>query len=160
MKIPNDEFNKLRDEWYRRLEADGFKDVELKPDKNIRLIGKSIRARWHEVGQEEREEREDFFIGKSALTINYAGIKRAYFELLYAHANNEKVQFKNEMHKYILQRYAEGVRLCDIVKGLKHLGMQRDRKAVKFIIRKYEMEWQIKTYTPRQLGRRIRHTQL
>jgi hypothetical protein len=143
VKITDNDFGKLQDEWYSRLEEDGFKDIERKPDKNIRFAGKN--------GGLLNEGNLDH--------LNRIDTIRCYFAIIHEYAFDETAVFKSEMHKYILQRYAEGARLCDIVRELTKLGMPRDRKAIKFIIRRYEMEWKIKNYTPKQLGKRTRATQ-
>jgi hypothetical protein len=79
-------------------------------------------------------------------------MKEAYFRIIASHAHAQP--FRNETHRLILMRYAEGAMIKVIVAELQEIGQYRCRNSVTFIIRRYEMEWGLKEYTPRQLNRK------
>lgn len=122
MKISVEEFEKLQAFWYKRLEQQGFKDIET--DKNP--LGIFIPT--------------------------FEESQRDYFSVLYEIANDEKTTFKNDVHKYILRRYSEGARIKQIVDELVIRETPRERKSIRFIIRRYEMAWGIRFYTSKQLN--------
>lgn len=122
MKISVEEFEKLQAFWYKRLEQQGFKDIET--DKNP--LGIFIPT--------------------------FEESQRDYFSVLYEIANDEKTTFKNDVHKYILRRFSEGARIKQIVDELVIRETPRERKSIRFIIRRYEMAWGIRFYTSKQLN--------
>lgn len=130
MKVTKQEFKKLQQYWYKRLEQEGFKDIE----------------KAQEIAHEQ-----NFLKEYQSLNSIYRHTKEDYFRLLNQAIHDENTQFRNHIDKYILTRYAEGARIKTIVQELLNLGMSRDRYSVRIIIRKYEMAWNIKTYTRKQL---------
>lgn len=80
--------------------------------------------------------------------------KEDYYAVLSQMAEDESTVFKNDAHKHILRKIARGISATQIVKELISLKMPRNRDSIRFIVRRYEMEWGIRTYTPRQLNKK------
>lgn len=130
MKLTKKEFDKLQKYWYKRLEEGGFKDIETSKEIN----------------------NYDYFIqGYRNLNDISKYTKAHYYSLLTQHVNSGDTIFRNLIDKHILTRFSEGAKINTIVKELKDRGMSRDRYSVRVIIRRYEMIWNIKSYTRKQL---------
>lgn len=135
----SDGFHKLQKYWYRRLAQSGFKDIE---DDNQVLASDLCN---HEIMFNEEEETcyENKIEAES---------QDIYYRRLSEAINDPSVTFKNEAHWYIMTRHAEGAMIEEIVRELIALGMRRERKSIRFIIRRYEMKWKIRFYTRKQLN--------
>lgn len=131
MKATSDEFKKLQKDWYQRLKENGFKDIE----KDERL----------------NEPVETLFRNTDEFLMP---LQEEYYRLLSQAVNDENTVFKNEADRYILTKYSEGMQIKDIVEDLSKLGMPRKRLAIRYIIRRYEMKWKIKTYSKKQLNQK------
>ncbi len=79
-------------------------------------------------------------------------MKEEYFTVMYQMSQDETTAFRNETDKYILIRHSEGLTAKEIIKELALLGKAMHRHSIRFIIRKYEMAWGIKSYTNKQLN--------
>lgn len=75
-----------------------------------------------------------------------------YFRLLSQQVH--EAQFRNTVDQWILTWYADGWRIKCICDELARKGHSRARHTVRFIIRRYEMLWGMRTYTAKQLNRR------
>ena len=127
-------FKALQKAWYQRLEESGFEDAEV-------LVG-------HEM--ELRQTADHDFYAASDLKRTTAA---AYYQFV-----SRKVQetvFTNDIDRIIMSRHAEGAKQKAIVDELASLGIKRVRETIRFKIRVYEMKWGIRSYTPRQLNRRV-----
>jgi hypothetical protein len=123
MKITDAEFKQLQTEWYRKLADSGFRDVE-------------------------RSGR----VGPSPTTSEEILIRETYYSRLNEAIYDEQTEFRNEIDKHILTRHAEGAAINTIVNELREFGTPRQRKAIRFIIRKYVMNWGIRSFTRKQLN--------
>lgn len=126
-------FKALQDAWYQRLADEGFRDQEV-------LVKGEMQLKW---------DAQRAYMRMKPLCRE---MREAYFRLL-----AQKVQengFRSEIDRLILMRYAEGAKIKLIIEELKAIGKTRCRNSVTFIIRRYEMEWGLKEYTPKQLNRR------
>lgn len=132
MKLPRHEFKKLQQHWYDILAELGFKDIE----KDEYSLAQTAAGPYRNEDEFSREDKEE------------------YFRCLAQAVNDENVRFRNEVHRYILTRRAEGAQAKTIVRELIVIGTPRNRDSVRFIIRRYEMAWGIRTYEPRQLNMR------
>lgn len=117
-----DHFKRLREEWYSKLTESGFNDIE----KDERLKQRS---------------------GNSYRTQNLTLIenKQRYFDLLGQWAHEE--EFKTEIHRIVMERRSQGVKIKDIVLELKRLPWlkrKRHSDTVRCILRSYERKWGIK----------------
>jgi hypothetical protein len=135
MKLTEKEFKKLQRKWYRCLILEGFRDTEAN-EKDTEVTKPSLIRLYRDMEPVERIAKEDYF-------------------LLLSHAvNNEDTLFKNDADRYIMTRYSEGARIIEISEELTNLGMRRERKTIRFIIRRYEMAWHIRSYNHKQLNRK------
>jgi hypothetical protein len=124
-------FKALQDEWYQRLEKEGFRDVEIT------------------IGDEPvlKQTAAHPYRGAKQLEID---CQEAYYWLLLQKA--ESAEFSSEIDRIILTSFARGVKIYMICEDLRRRGMSRDRKAVRFTIRRYEMLWGMREYTNAQVG--------
>lgn len=138
MKLDSKEFKQLQKHWYELLAESGFKDIErIKEDGECVLI--QAPGYWA-VNNQKLEPRKD-----------YVQAKTAYFRLLGLCANAAFTMFRNDIDEHILIRRSEGAQIKTIVEELAIMGTPRDRYSVRIIIRRYEMKWGLKYYTPKQL---------
>ncbi len=132
MKLKRDEFIKLQKEWYRKLEESGFKDIEKIQGEELILV-QSASYCYKRTNPLSRSLKEE------------------YFRWIAQEAHDKDTVYRNEVDRYILIRHAEGARVKAIVEELELNNMARDRQSVRFIIRRYEMEWGLRHYDHKQL---------
>lgn len=128
MKLTDEEFQKLREQWYKTLEDTGFKDIEKSNDKL-------------EADKLVRLQKAHSFFDQNGHLVN---AKQEYFQILFQTVNDSTVIFHTELDKYILTRYAEGARIKTIVDELKKMNTPRGRDSIRFIIKRYEKKWGIR----------------
>ena len=133
MKLAKHAFKELQEEWYRKLADAGFKDIERFKGDELILVGRAA----------------DCYKFTTNLT---RPIKEEYYRWISQEANDEETVYRNEADKHILTRYSEGAKVKVIVKELKMMGMPRHRHSIRFIIRRYEMEWGLREYNDRMLN--------
>ncbi len=127
-------FKALQQAWYARLEKDGFRDAE--EIINGEYVLKQIAAHPYR--------------GMGHLAIQ---TKEAYYRLLGLQVQSG--EFASEIDRLILTMFADGRRIKDIVGALASLGTPRCRRTVRVTIRKYEMRWGLREYTPGQLNKKV-----
>lgn len=128
------DFKKLQQAWYARLESEGFLDAE-------EVVGDDLVLRQN-AAHVYRDQSE---ISRE--------IKESYYRLI-----SQKVQetdFRSDVDRIILTSYCEGKKANVICEELKSRGTPRFRHAIRFTVRKYEVLWGLRTYTPRQLGKKV-----
>ncbi len=128
-------FKELQKYWYSLLEQSGFKDIEKLVDGN--LVLKTTSTIKH--------QRIDAFD---------CHMDAEYFRCLFHKINDKETTYRNEVDRVVMQMHAEGYKIKDIIDALKNMDVLRSRASVRFIIRKYEMLWEIKYYTPKQLNKK------
>ena len=138
MKLAKHEFRQLQEKWYQKLLDSGFKDHEF-------LLKKGDFALLEEPIQEYC--RRDWSLASRTM-------KEEYFRWVAREALDEETVYRNDADRHILTRHAEGARIKIIVKELETMNMPRDRGTIRFIIRRYEMEWGLKRYNDRQLHKK------
>ena len=116
MKLSAEEFLALQKHWYEKAKESGFKDIEISHQSRINL---------NETVKIANEE---------------------YYALITHRAHDPATHFKNDVDKFIMLHHAEGARIKDIMEGLECMGLSRDRKNVRLIIRRYAMKWKIRYY--------------
>lgn len=126
----NPHFKALQRAWYQRLEEDGFEDVERLIDGEPTLRVTDF-TRWSE---------DD-------------GGKEAYYH--FVSSKIKETTFTSDVDRIILERHAEGRKIRHIREELESMGQRRCRNTICFKIRVYQAQWGIKTYTPKQLNRRV-----
>lgn len=134
MKTGERKFRELQRHWYKILEESGFEDIEEMI--NGRLVLKQSTTFRH-------NKTEPFD----------CQMDQEYFRQIYHRVNDELTTYRNEEDKIIMQLYAEGTKIKIIIEELKSKNLTRCRRHIRTIIRQYEMAWNIKNYSPRQLNK-------
>lgn len=137
MKLSKDEFKKLQQHWYQVLADHGFEDIEQ--IKNGRLTLTPIADRFYEKTRDAfwREDRE------------------SYFRVLGQLVHDQDTFFRSDTDRLIMTRYAEGSTVKAITEELALFGVSRHRHSIRFVIRRYEVKWQIRNYNHKQLNVKI-----
>lgn len=131
MKLSKDEFRALQQAWYKKLRRTGFKDIET-PDGQFLC---AVPDAYRKMDLYNRE------------------IRTEYFRFMGHAANDEKTVYRNQADRHILIRFSEGAKIKVIVEELTLMGTPRRRRAVRYIIRRYEMAWGIRSYNNKELDR-------
>lgn len=134
MGLSKEQFRALQEHWYEILEDSGFKDIEKITNGELVL----------------RRSSSTIYSTYKSDNFNKA-MKEEYFRIMSQISQDIETKFKNEVHKYILFRYCEGSRIKEIVIELKARGTPRTRDSVRYIIRRYENRWGVKSYGPKEL---------
>ena len=128
------EFLALQKAWYERLNNIGFKDVESKLD-GFDPILKELSDKVHRYRYRSKME-------------NHA----EYFRVMLDKACQSV--YDSEIDKIILNMFADGKRYKDIYDFLASQGNRRCLNTLRFTVRKYEVRWGVKEYSPRELNKR------
>lgn len=129
-KIKND-IKRLEDKWNKILDDSGFVDIEETKGKDRVLKQIANHAYWRS--------------GKLAV--------KSKFE--YYNSISQKVQiekFDCGIDKLILVMASQGMSHASIVRILSSIGKRRYRATIRFIIRRYEMKWGLKSWTLKQMN--------
>lgn len=131
-----DDFKQLQKEWYSRLADEGFKDIEKHDD--LSLI--------HQWSSYVYRKAKDPYVRWS---------KQEYFMSMTECANTQP--FDRDVDAIIINMVTDGKSIKDISKCLKDLHLKPShRHSIRYIIRKYEHRWGIRTWKPEQLDRNYR----
>lgn len=122
-------FKALSHEWDLRLETSGFIDAEVSL-KQDRVLKQRADNCYRQASEIERESRLEYYLFLGHLAHNTV--------------------FPNELEKYIMVRYSEGAGIKDIVHEIKARGISRHRETVCHIIRRWQTNWGIKTWSLKQ----------
>jgi hypothetical protein len=115
-----------------KLDKDGFEDAE----KTINADSILIQNASNVYRQADELTRDN---------------KLIYYEVLSQWI--QKDQFDTEVDKIIMIRVSEGMKIKDISSELKSLKLPCwHRQTIRYIIRKYEQRWKIKTWTKHKLS--------
>lgn len=133
MRPKKEELIKLQEYWYDILEKEGFQHIEKLKGSKLVLVKKASDC-YRSIDCALRMIREQ------------------YFRLLGHRVHDEKTVFRDEIDKFIMTRYADGARIKTIVEELETKGAGKDRKSIRILIRRYEMQWDIKYYNRKQLN--------
>lgn len=123
MKPPKHDLRALQEEWYKKLEDSGFRDVE-------KFRGSELVLK-HESDHCYTWARDPFV----------RVMKEEYYRIMAQYAQDEETYFKSETDRHILNRHAEGVQIKVIVEELEMMGWSRNRKSVRSIIKRYRKAW-------------------
>lgn len=125
------EFKELQAEWYAKLKVSGFQDAEVLID-----------------GEPLLRQGADHPYRYSEPTARVC--KEAYFRILSEYVR--QAPFRNKTDRIILVLRAEGAKIQQICDTLAFLGRGRYRGTIRYTIRKYEMQWGIRRYSPKELN--------
>ncbi len=125
-------FKAMQNAWYAKLKVEGFEDIE-------EIVGGELVL---------RQSATHPYRGLDELRITS---KETYYRLL-----GQKIEtstFNTEVDRLILTCFAIGTKIKDIIRILEREGKGRCRGTIRFTIRKYEMAWGLREYTPQQLNK-------
>lgn len=121
-----EDFKQLQKEWYDKLKQIGFRDIEVTVGTEQKLMQYSTGLRLVDND------------------------KLAYYQALTYFVFTE--QFDNDTDRLVLTRRADGVKIKDISAEMRHMGLKHfHRESIRYIIRRYEVRWGLKTYKPSQM---------
>jgi hypothetical protein len=126
VKLTKEEFKALQDLWYKKAQDSGFKDIE-------NTNGNERYLKTDALDSYGKEKDKDRIVAVEE-----------YFTILSHIAEDPETKYKDPSHKIIMIRFAEGAKIKNIVAELQLLGLSRDRKNVRLIIRRYEEKWKLK----------------
>jgi uncharacterized protein (UPF0297 family) len=135
------ENEKLIKEWYAKLKADGFNDIEKIFNGEYCIKQVSSHPLRRAKNATKREAR------------------RKYYQTLSEHVQTEP--WTNSIDEIVMTMYSEGKYMRDISEELKSLGYKHHVQTVRYIVRGYETKWNIKKWQPNQLTsyRKVQPTQ-
>lgn len=128
------DFRQLEKEWERRLLTSGFRDAELMISHERVLKQHSANA-YKQKSPEEIQDKENYF--------------RALSQNVYLN------QFAKFEDKLIMSMTADGYLIKQIVEQMLRHDYKIHRQTIRFIIRRYEHDWGLRFWTPKQ--RNLRH---
>jgi hypothetical protein len=124
------EFKELSKEWEEILEQSGLANIEksLGMKRTLKQNASNVYRQMHPT---RREAKERYFqeLGKCLHT----------------------AQFDCSVDRVVMVLRAQGAKIVEICEHLAKMEMSRYRRTVRFIIRKYENLWGIRTWKPEQL---------
>ena len=124
-------FKELQKEWYRKVEVDGlYTDIEKVVGGESVLVQRASNA-YRQASQVVRQN------------------KLRYYQLLASHVNEEK--WDDAVDELVMKMLAEGSKIKSISEHLKKKGHRHHRQTVRFIVRKYETKWNIKSWKQSQM---------
>lgn len=130
-------FKALQRAWYAELAKDGFEDAE-------ELVGADMMLR--QIAAHPYRNAEELGIKT----------KEAYYRFLFQRVQGSA--FDNDIDCVIMTMFAEGAKIKRIVESLETQGKTRCRETVRYTIRRYEMQWGLRQYTPKQLRKVMQRT--
>lgn len=125
------DFKSLIRTWNKKLDESGFTDaeVELRDD---RVLKQRATNSYRQASQLERESRLEYFVLLGQLAHN--------------------TSFNNELERFVMLKHAEGASIKEIVDEINQKGIGRDRKTIRYIIRRWQMKWGIKHWSLKQMN--------
>jgi hypothetical protein len=126
----NEEFKRQQKEWYAKLKDSGFKDIE-----NI-LRDELVLAQYST---------------RFTFSPEVSHLKMLYFQAITECVNLES--FDCEIEELVMFMLSDGKLIKEISEELKARGLKRShRETIRYIIRKYEVKWGLRNYSPSQLS--------
>jgi hypothetical protein len=125
-------FKKLAKTWDKKLKQSGFKDAEISL-KGDRALKQRATNSYRQANELEREARLE------------------YFSIMGKFAHN--TCFNNLIEQHVMIRHSEGSTIKEILKELWKLKrITRNRKTIRFIIRRWQNKWGVKIWTLKQMN--------
>jgi len=124
-------FKELNTEWNKKLKESGFEDLEVET-KGERLLKQRAANSYRQANELERQTRLDYF-----LLLGYL-------------AHNTK--FDSSFDQLVMLRHSEGKTIKEIVDEISKNGISRDRKTIRYIIRRWQMRWGIRNWKLKQMN--------
>lgn len=124
-------FKDLYTEWNQKLKESGFEDSEVE-SRGERLLKQRSSNSYRQADELERQTRLDYFLLLGYLAYN--------------------TDFDNDFDKLVMLRHSEGKTIKEIVDEINTQGISRDRKTIRFIIRRWQMRWGIRDWKLKQMN--------
>lgn len=144
------QFKSLLNQWNKKLEQSGFEDAEIEL-KHDRALRQRATNSYRQANQLERDSRLNYFRQISYFANNTSIVNGESGLSLFEYAC-----FPNELEKIVMIRHSEGAAIKEIIDELKNIlqdvGDESRRKTVRFIIRKWQMKWGIRSWSLKQLN--------
>lgn len=117
--------------WNQKLEDSGFEDaeIELKTERRLKQKASNVYRQAHPL---EREIKLEYFLRLGFLAHN--------------------ANYPNDLEKIIMVNYSEGASIKKIIEEINKNGYSRDRRTIRFIIRRWQTKWKIKIWSPSQMN--------
>lgn len=126
----NKQFKDLANEWEKKLQESGFKDIEKK--------GKL-------------KQKANYAYRRSYITEEMREAKRNYLSLINNHCGSE-TEFSDESDRFIMEKTGEGWTIREISSALKEKSLRKhNRDTIRYIRRRYENKWGIKNWTQSEM---------
>jgi hypothetical protein len=148
VKTNDENFKELQKDWYQKLKDTGFEDIETLTSNGFRLKQEHRRF-FRSRGDRDRDMWQTVFIEA----------KTNYYLRLTHKVNDPETEFRSDLDRIIMTLHSEGFSKVQIVQFLEAFGYKRKRKAIIYLIRRYEHKWGLKTYTQKQLNRKPKKPQ-
>lgn len=132
MKLSKEEFRRLQQEWYAKLSDHGFTDAE-------KLVGDSLVLAETAHYKLRRDDQATI------------ACKEEYFRRMSQMANDEDTEYANSAEQLIIVRHCDGAQLNAIVSELAAINVSMTRHTVRYIIRRYQHAWDIRSYDRKML---------
>lgn len=124
-------FKVLAKVWDFKLEQSGLRDCEIDL-KNERVLKQRSSSSYGKADGFERESRLEYYCFLGYLVHN--------------------TKFETELERLVLTKHAEGSTIKEIVEAINVLGINRDRRTIRFIIRRWQTKWGLKSWTLQQMN--------
>ncbi len=130
--------------WYAKLEASGFKDAEELVEGELELKQTPAKPCCF--------MDSDLIVDSNLADPPREDIaaKQDYFRIIWQ--KSQEASFSSNVDRIILTMFAEGAKVNQIIGELESLGAKRCRMTIRTTIRRYEVQWGLREYTPLQLG--------
>jgi len=125
------EFKALQKAWYQRLKDEGFEDVEEiahGDQQRLKQSTQGILKRYPKL-----RDNEEYFIAVAKCV--------------------RDAEFKTTEDRLIMTLYSKGRTITKISKFMARWQLKNGRGCIRFTIRRYEMKWGLRTYSPEELNR-------
>jgi len=123
-------FKALSIEWDKKLQANGFIDIETRCG-GERVLKQRATNAYMQADEFERESKLEYFCVLSHLA--------------------QTTIFPSPLEQIVMQSHAEGMAIKEIISELNKNGLSRDRRTIRFIIRRWQMKWGIRTWSLSQM---------
>lgn len=125
------QFKILYNSWNQKLKDSQFEDAEIDL-KNDRQLKQRATNSYRQATELEREARLEYF-----LTIGNLA---------------NETRFPTALDEYVMLRHSEGASIKEIVAEIRDFSIRRDRKTIRYIIRRWQEIWGIRSWSPHQMN--------
>lgn len=124
-------FRELYKTWNSKLKSSGFVDSETDLQGDRALKQRATNS-YRQADQLERESRLDYYMLLGNLVHN--------------------TNFNSEVDEIVMTLHADGFSIKEIMAEMGKKGFRRHRHTIRFIIKRWQMKWGIKHWSPKQMN--------